>query len=153
MKDDIFKRFIKSIGIMFGCFLFLYCMIVTTQKHPKGIALTIVVATEFISKGLIYLFIVSGIFILATILIEKVLAKKRINKEQVERIERERQSEIIYLKQEINHLKSKLEEVQDEKIKVVVALNEEKKRRIEFEDHLKNRSPQAAVNEALGHFL
>lgn len=153
MKDDIFERFIKSIGIMFGCFLLLYFMIVTTQKNPKGIALTIVVATEFIGKSLIYLSIVGGIFILATILIENFLAKKRINKEQAERIERERQSEIIYLKQEINRLKLKLEEVQDEKIKVVVALNEEKKRRIEFEVHLKNRTAQAAVNEALGHFL
>lgn len=153
MKDEIFERFIKSIGIMLGCFLLLYCMIVTTQKNPKGIALTIVVATEFIGKVLICLSIVSGIFILATILIKNVLAKKRIHNEQVERIERERQSEIIYLKQEINHLKLKLEEVQDEKIKVVAAFNEEKKRRIEFEDHLKNRTPQAAVNEALGHFL
>ena len=153
MKDDIFEKFIKSLGIMFGCFLLLYCMIVTTQKHPKGIALKIVMATEFVGKGLIYLSIVGGIFILATILIENVLAKKRINKEQEEWIERERQSEIIYLKQEINRLKSKLEEIQDEKIKVVVALNEEKKRRIEFENHLKNRTAQAAVNEALGHFL
>ena len=37
MNDDIFERFIKSIGIVLGGFLLLYCLIVTTQKHPRGI--------------------------------------------------------------------------------------------------------------------
>jgi hypothetical protein len=153
VKDDIFERFIKSIGIMFGCFLLLYCMIVSTQKHPRSIALKIVVVTEFVAKGLFYIAIGAGVLFLTATLIKNVLAKKRIKKEEEKRIEREKHTELMYLKQEIDRLKSHLEEAHDEKRKIVQAFHQEQARRVEFENHLKNRTPQEAVNEALNHFL
>ena len=153
MNDDIYERFIKTIGIMFGGYFFLYIMIVTTQKPPRGIALKIVIAFEMIAKGFFYIALVVGASCFLAALIDNHLTKKRIYQEQKERIERERRAELIYLKQEIEKLKHELEEVEDENRKYVVALNEEKDRRIKFENHLKNRTAQAAVNEALGHFL
>lgn len=55
MNDDIFERFIKSTGIMFGGYLFLIIMIVTTQKPPREIALKIEIAFEMMAKGLFYI--------------------------------------------------------------------------------------------------
>jgi hypothetical protein len=153
VKDDIVERFIKSIGIMFGCFLLLYCMIVTTQKHPRGIALKIVVATEFVAKGVFYIGLAIGMISLLTVLIENHMTKKRIKKEEQTHIERERQAYLMSLKQEIESLKRQIEEAHDEKRKLVQAYHQEQARRVEFENHLKNRTPKAAVNEALGHFL
>jgi hypothetical protein len=153
VKDDIFERFIKSIAIMFGCFLLLYCMIVTTQKHPRGIALKIVVVTEFVAKGLFYIGLGIGIISLLTVLIENHMTKKRIKKEEQAHIERERQAYLMSLKQEIESLKRQLKDGHDEKRKFVQAYHKEQARRVEFENHLKNRTPQAAVSEALGHFL
>lgn len=153
MKDDILERFIKTIGIMFGCFLLLYCMIVSTQKHPRGIALKIIVVSEYVAKGLFYIAIVAGILFFAVALIENVLTKKRIKKEKQERIEKEKNAELMYLKHEIESLKRKLEESHEETRKFVQAFHEEQGRRVEFENHLKNRTAQTAVNEALNHFL
>ncbi|MFZ4713713.1 MAG: tyrosine-type recombinase/integrase [Bacteriovoracaceae bacterium] len=87
MNDDIFERFIKSIGIVLGGFLLLYCLIVTTQKHPRGIALKIVVLTEFVAKGLFYIGLGLGVISLLTILIENRIRKKRIKKEEQAHIE------------------------------------------------------------------
>lgn len=153
MNDDIFERFIKSIGIVLGGFLLLYCLIVTTQKHPRGIALKIVVVTEFVTKGLFYIGLGIGIISLVAAIIENHLTKKRIKKEKQAHIERERQAELIYLKQEIERLKRRLDEANEEKSKIVVAFHQEQARRVEFENHLKNRTAKAAVDEALGHFL
>lgn len=153
MNDDIFERFIKSVGIVIGGFCLLYLMIVTTQQHPSGIALKIVVITEFVTKGLFYIALGIGIFSFLAAIIENHLIKKRNKKEEQIQLERKRQSELVYLKQEIESLKRGLEEANDEKRKLVVALNEEKARRVEFETHLKNRTAKAAVDEALGHFL
>ncbi len=153
MNDDIFERFIKSIGIVFGGFLFLYCLIITTQKHPRGIALKIVVVTEFVAKGLFYIGLGIGIISLLTVLIENHMTRNRIKKEEQAHIERERQEYIMSLKQEIESFKRQLEEAHDEKRKFVQAYHQEQARRVEFENHLKNRTPQAAVTEALGHFL
>ncbi len=138
---------------MFGCFLLLYCMIVSTQKHPRGIALKIVVVTEFVAKGFFYIAIAAGVLFFAAVLIENVLTKKRIKKEGQERIGRERHAELVYLKQEIKCLKRKLEESREETRIFVQAFHQEQAHRVEFENHLKNRTPQAAVNEALNHFL
>ena len=153
MNDDIFERFIKSIGIVLGGFLFLYCLIVNTQKHPRGIALKIVVVTEFVAKGLFYIGLGIGIISLLTVLIENRMTKKRIKKEEQAHIEREKQAYLISLKQEIESLKRQLEEAHDEKRKFVQAYHQEQASRFEFENHLKNRTAQAAVTEALGHFL
>ena len=153
MNDEIFERFMKSVGIVIGGFFLLYLMIVTTQKHPKGIALKIVVATELATKGLIYVALAVGILVFVVALIGNHLAKKRIKKEEEERIERERHAQIIYLKQEIESLKRRLDEANDEKTKFVVAFHQEQARRVEFENHLKNRTAKTAVDEALGHFL
>ncbi len=153
MKDDIFERFFKSIAIMFGCFLLLYCMIVSTQKHPRGIALKIVMVTEFVAKGLFYIAVGAGVLFFVAALIENILAKKRIKKEQEKQIVREKHTELMYLKQEIENLKCQLEDAHDEKRKIVQAFHQEQERRVKFENHLKNRTPQAAVNEALNHFL
>ncbi len=153
MNDDIFERFIKSIGIVLGGFLLLYCMIVTTQKHPRGIALKIAVVTEFVAKGLFYIGLGIGIISLLTVLIENHMTKKRIKKEEQAHIERERQAYLMSLKQEIESLKRHLKDAYDEKRKFVQAYHQEQARRVEFENHLKNRTPQAAVSEALGHFL
>ena len=153
MNDDIFERFIKSIGIVFGGFLVLYLTIVTTQKPPRGIALKIVLASELLAKGFFYMALVVGISLLIGTIVNSQLTKKQIKKEKEERIERERHTELLYLKKEIESLKRKLEDTNDEKRKYVVALHEEQARRLEFENHLKNRTAQAAVTEALGHFL
>ncbi len=153
MNDDIFNRFIKSIGIVLGGFLLLYCMIIATQKHPSGIALKIVVATEFVAKGLFYIALGVGLIAFLAILIENYIKKKRIKKEEQAHIERERQAYLMSIKQEIESLKRQLEEARDEKRKFVQAYHQEQARRVEFENHLKNRTPQAAVKEALGHFL
>ena len=153
MNDDIFERFIKSVGIVIGGYLLLYCLIITTQKHPRGIALKIVVATEFVVKGLFYIALVGGVIALLALLIETHLTKKRIKKEEEERIESERNAQLVYLEQEIESLKRQLKEANEQKNKYLIALNEEKTRRVEFENHLENRTPQAAVSEALGHFL
>lgn len=128
-------------------------MIVSTQKHPRGIALKIVVVTEFVAKGLFYIAIGAGVLFFTAALIENVLAKKRIKKEEEKRIEREKHTELMYLKQEIDRLKRQLEEAHDEKRKIVQTFHQEQAHRVEFENHLKNRTPQAAVNEALNHFL
>ena len=127
MNDDIFERFIKSIGIVNGF--------------------------EFVAKGLFYIVLVVGISCFLATLIDGHLTKKRFKKEEEERVEKKRHAELLYLKKEIENLKHKLEEAKDENRKYVVALNEDKDRRIRFENHLKNRTAQAAVNEALGHFL
>ena len=153
MNDDIFERFIKSIGIVLGGFLLLYCMIISTQKHPRGIALKIVVATEFVAKGLFYIGLGIGIISLLTVLIENHMTKKRIKNEEQAHIERGKQAYLMSLKQEIESLKRQLEKAHDEKRKFVQAYHQEQARRVEFENHLKNRTPQAAVTEALGHFL
>lgn len=153
VNDDIFERFIKSIGIVFGGFLLLYCLIIITQKHPRGIALKIVVVTEFVAKGLFYIGLGVGIISLLTVLIENQMRKIRIKKEEQAHNERERQAYLMSLSQEIESLKRQLEETQDEKRKFVQAYHQEQARRVEFENHLKNRTPQAAVTEALGHFL
>jgi predicted membrane protein len=153
MKDAIFERFIKSISIVLIGFFLLYLLITTTQKHPHGIALKIVVVTEFVAKGLFYIALAVGMICLITILIENHLTKKRIKKEGEELIERKRQAELMYLKSDIESLKRRLEESKAETTKFVVAFHEEQARRVEFETHLKNRTAKAAVNEALGHFL
>lgn len=153
MNDDIFERFIKSIGIVLGGLLLLYCLILTTQKRPHGIALKIVVFIEFVPKGLFYIGLGIGIISLLTVLIENHMTKKRIKKEEQAHIERERQAYLISLKQEIVSLKRQLEEAHDEKRKFVQAFHQEQAHRVEFETHLKNRTAQAAVDEALGHFL
>lgn len=153
MNDDIFNRFIKSVGIVFGGFLLLYCLIITTQRHPGGIALKIVVATEFVVKGLFYIALGVGVIALLAVLIETHLTKKRIKKEEKARIASESSAQLVYLKQEIERLKRQLEEAHDEKRKLVQAFHQEQARRVEFETHLKNRTANAAVNEALGHFL
>ena len=153
MNDDIFERFIKSLGIVLGGFLLIYCLIITTQKHPRGISLKIVVVTEFVVKGLFYIAISVGVIAFLAVIIENHVSKKRTKKEEEERIERERHNERVYLKQEIESLKLKLEESKAETTKFVVAFHQEQSRRIEFETHLKNRTAKAAVDEALGHFL
>ena len=153
MKDDIVERFIKSIGIVLIGFILLYLLITTTQKHPRGIALKIVVVTEFVAKGLFYVALAVGMICLITVVIENHLTKKRIKKEEEELIERKRQAELMYLKSDIESLKCRLEESKAETTKFVVAFHEEQARRVEFETHLKNRTAKAAVNEALGHFL
>lgn len=153
MKEDIAERFVKSIGIVLIGFILLYLLITTTQKHPRGIALKIVVVTEFVAEGLFYVALAIGMICLITVVIENHLTKKRIEKEEEERIEREKHTELMYLKQEIENLKRQLEEAHDEKRKIVQAFHQEQAHRVEFENHLKNRTPQAAVNEALNHFL
>lgn len=153
MNDDIFERFIKSIGIVLGCFLLLYCLIVTTQKHPRGIALKIVVVTEFVAKGLFYIGLVIGIISFIIVLIENQMTKKRIKKEEQVHIGRERQAHLMSLKQEIEGLKRQLEDSHDEKRKLIHAFHLEHARRVEFETHLKSRTAKVAVDEALGHFL
>lgn len=153
MKDDIFERFIKSIGIVLIGFFLLYLLITTTQKHPRGIALKKVVVTEFVAKGLFCIALAVGITCVLAVVIENHLTKKRIKKEEEELIERKRQAELMYLKSDIESLKRRLEEAKAETTKFVVAFHEEQARRVEFETHLKNRTAKAAVNEALGHFL
>ena len=153
MNDDIFNRFIKSIGIVLGGFLLLYCMIISTQKHPRGIALKIVVATEFVAKGLFYIALGVGIIAFLAILIENQITKNRIKKEEQAHLEREKNAHLMSLKQEIERLKRRLEEANEETTKFVVAFHQEQARRVEFETHLKNRTAKAAVDEALGHFL
>lgn len=153
MNDDIFERFIKSIGIVFGGFLLLYCLIVTTQKHPRGIALKIVVATEFVAKGLFYIALGVGIITFLAILFENHITKKRIKKEEQAHLERETNAHLMSLKQEIESLKRQIEDAHNEKRKLVQAFHQEQARRVEFETHLKNRTAKAAVDEALVHFL
>jgi ketosteroid isomerase-like protein len=153
VNDYIFNRFIKSLGIVFGGFLFLYCMIITTQKHPRGIALKIVVVTEFVAKGLFYIALAVGIIAFLAALIETNITKKRIKKEEQAHIERERNAHLMSLKQEIESLKRQLEDAHDEKRKIVQAFHQEQARMVESKKHLKNRTAQAAVTEALGHFL
>lgn len=153
MNDDIFNRFIKSIAIMLGGFLLLYCMIITTQKHPRGIALKIVVATEFVAKGLFYIALGVGIITFMAVLIENHQTKKRLKKEKQAHLERERNAHLMSLKQEIESLKRQIEDAHDEKRKLVQAFHQEQTRRVEFETHLKNRTAKVAVDEALGHFL
>lgn len=153
MNDDIFNRLIKSIGIVLGGFLLLYCMIIATQKHPRGIALKIVVATEFVAKGLFYIALGVGIIAFLAVLIENHQTKKRLKKEEQVHIEKERNAHLMSLKQEIERLKRQIEDAHDEKRKLVQAFHQEQARRVEFETHLKNRTATAAVDEALGHFL
>lgn len=153
MKDDIIERFIKSIGIVLIGFIVLYLLITTTQKHPRGIALKIVVVTEFVAKGLFYIAIAVGIICLVTVMVENHLTKKRMRQKEEERIERKRQAELMYLRSDIERLKRRLEESKAETTKFILAFHEEQQRRVEFESHLKNRTAKAAVDEALGHFL
>jgi large-conductance mechanosensitive channel len=153
VKEDIVERFVKSIGIVLIGFILLYLLITTTQKHPRGIALKIIVITEFVAKGLFYVAIAVGIICLVTVMIESHLTKKRMRKKEEERIERKRQAELMYLKSDIESLKRRLEESKAETTKFVVTFHEEQARRVEFETHLKSRTAKAAVNEALGHFL
>lgn len=153
VKDDIIERFIKSIGIVLIGFIVLYLLITTTQKHPRGIALKIVVVTEFVAKGLFYIAIAVGIICLVTVMVENHLTKKRMRQKEEERIERKRQAELMYLRSDIERLKRRLEESKAETTKFILAFHEEQQRRVEFESHLKNRTAKAAVDEALGHFL
>jgi hypothetical protein len=128
-------------------------MIISTQKEPRGISLKIVMATEFMAKGIFYTALVVGTFIFLALLIDDYRNEKRIKKENEERLERERHAQLIYLKQEIEGLNRRLDEAHQETKKYVFALNDEKSRRIDSENHLKNRTAKAAVDEALGHFL
>lgn len=153
MNDDIFERIFKSVGIVVGGFFLIYLMIITTQKKPTGIALKIVVATEFMAKGLFYTALVLGTIIFLSLLIEDYRAQKRATRENEEQLERERHAQLVYLKQEIESLNRRLDEAHRETKKYVVALHEEQARRVESENHLKNRTAKAAVDEALGHFL
>lgn len=153
MNDDIFERFIKSVGIVIGVFFLLYLMIITTQKHPRGIALKIVDASELMAKGLFYTALVLGAIIFLAFLIEDYRTQKKAQKENEDRLERERHAQLVYLKQEIESLNSRLDEAHRETKKYVLALHEEQARRIESENYLKNRTAKAAVDEALGHFL
>lgn len=153
MNDDIFERFLKSVGIVISGLFLLYLMIITTQKQPRGIALKIVLATELLAKGLFYAALSIAALVVVTVLVEGHFTKKRIRKEEAVRTEKERHAQIMYLKQEIESLKRRLDEAHTEKTKYVVAFHEEQARRVEFENHLKNRTAKAAVDEALGHFL
>lgn len=153
MNDDIFERFLKTVGIVIGGFFLIYLMILTTQKQPRGIALKIVMATEFMAKGLFYTALGLGTIIFLALLIENYRNEKRIKKENEERLERERHAQLVYLKQEIESLNRRLDEAHREMKTYVVALHEEQARRVESENHLKNRTAKAAVDEALGHFL
>lgn len=153
MNDDIFERILKSTGIVVGGFFLIYLMIITTQKQPSGIALKIVIATEFMAKGIFYVSLAAGTFIVLAIHIEGHFSRKRIKKEDDARIEIERHTQIVYLKQEIESLNRRLDEAHRETKKYVVAFHQEQARRVESENHLKNRTAKAAVDEALGHFL
>jgi hypothetical protein len=153
VNDTIIERFIKSIGIVLGGFLLIYCLIMTTQKHPSGIVLKIILATEFVAKGLFYIALGVGLIVFLAILIDDHLTKKRKKKEDQALTERERQAYLMSLKQEIERLTRRLEESREETRKFVRAFHEEQQRRVEFEAHLKNRTAKAAVDEALGHFL
>jgi hypothetical protein len=79
MEDDILKRLGKTAGILVGGYLFLYIMIVTTQKRPVGIALLIVRATESLARGLLYLSILAAIAFFGLSFIEHINAKKKKN--------------------------------------------------------------------------
>ena len=153
MGDDIFERLMKSIGIVVGGFFLLYMMITTTQKQPRGIALKIVQGTELMAKGLFYTALVVGTIIFLALLIDEYRTDKRIKKENEESLERERHAQLSYLKKEIECLNRRLEESHKDTQKYVVAFHEEQARRTETENHLKNRTAKAAVDEALGHFL
>ena len=153
MNDDIFERFIKSVSIVIGGFFLLYLMIITTQKHPRGIALKIVEASELMAKGLFYTALVLGAIICLAFLIEDYRTQKKAQKEIEDRLERERHAQLVYLKQEIECLNRRLDEAHKETKNYVVALHQEQARRVESENHLKNRTAKAAVDEALGHFL
>ena len=153
MNDDIFERVLKSVGIVGGGILLIYLMIITTQKEPRGIALKIVMATEFMAKGLFYGALVVGSIIFFTLLIEDYRNEKRIKKENEERLERERHAQLVYLKQEIESLNRRLDEARKETKKYVAAFHEVQARKSDSENHLKNRTAKAAVDEALGHFL
>ncbi len=97
MEDDIFERLGKTAGVLVAGYLFLYIMIVTTQKRPVGIALLIVRATESLARGLLYLSILAAIAFFGLSFIEHIKAKKKKQKEHEERLERERQSKFIFL--------------------------------------------------------
>lgn len=153
MKDDIFERLGKTAGILVGGYLFLYIMIVTTQKRPFGIALLIVNATETLAKGLLYLSIFAAIAFFGLSLIEHIKAKKKKQKEDENRIERERQLKIISLEQENGRLEQQLILAETEKQAALLALQEERARKVGQEHHLMKRSAEEAVDEAFKHFM
>ncbi len=152
MEDDIFKRLAKTAGILVGGYLFLYIMIVTTQKRPVGIALMIVKATETLAKGLLYLLIFAAIAFFGLSLIEHIKAKKKKQKENEKRIERERQSKIISLEQEKGRLEQQLILAEKEKQTALLSLQAERARKVGQEHHLVKRSAEEAIDEALKHF-
>lgn len=153
MKDDIFERLGKTAAILVGGYLFLYIMIVTTQKRPAGIALIIVNATEALAKGLFFLCFLVAMGLLGFSLIEHFKVKKQKQKEEQERIERERESKIIFLEKENNRLEQQLNMAKDEKQAVLIALQAERTRKAGQEDHLIKRSAEEAVDEAFKHFM
>lgn len=153
MEDDIFERLGKTAAVLVGGYFFLYIMIVTTQRRPAGIALLIVNATESLAKGLLFLSILVAVVLFGISLIEHIKAEKKKQKEQEDRIERERQSKIIFLEQENKRLERHLILAKEEKQRAVAALQIERAREIGQENHLKKRSAEEAVDEAFKHFM
>jgi hypothetical protein len=152
MEEDIFERLGRTAGVLVGGYLFLYIMIVATQKRPVGIALLIVNATEALAKGLLYLLIFSAIAFFVIFLIEHIKTKKKQHKEHEERSERDRQSKIISLEQEKERLERQLILAEKEKQAALLALQAERTRKVGQEHHLMKRSAEEAVDEAFKHF-
>lgn len=107
MDNDIFERILKSVGVVIGGIILIYLIIISTQKEPRGISLKIVLATEFIAKGLFYTALVVGTFIFLALIIDDYHNEKRIKNETVDfnRGTIDLSETIIWIKGKPHHVK------------------------------------------------
>jgi membrane protein implicated in regulation of membrane protease activity len=151
--DDLGDRFLKSLGIILGGYLFIYFLIVITGQHRFGVSALIYQGMNFVFLCLVRIVLVS---VIGLILFHGVAyyfkSKTKKEKEELERAKK--------LEQELIREEIRIREQEEVKIKAEVELEKEKLKLIEIEKRqaerkkfFLNRSAEKANDDALKHFL
>ncbi len=151
--DDLGERFLKSLGLIFGCFILIYIMIANSSQRPIGVNLVI-----YETMNSIFLWGLRALLAVVVGLILFVCGSyyfKQKEEKKLELKENEKRKQ-----QELRREAKELEEEEQRRIKKEAAAEaarlleiEHQRRHIEKEQHLKTRSAQDANAEALKHFL
>jgi len=151
--DDLVERLLKTLRIVFGLLLFMYLMIANSPGMKRGLNL---VFYNGMNQLFYWLLWIAVIVILGSILVAAgtyYFESQAKNKEKLEEEEKQRLYENYRKAERIKTLEQKRIDEQEKSETARLYKIEKRRRQIEKEQHLKNRSAEEANHEALKHFL
>lgn len=152
-SDDILKRISQTIGVFGGGYLFLYLVIVETQRPPIGYALKFVQIFEAVAKWLFVIAVIIAVLFFMLAIIGHVKSKKQLEREQQESIKQKEEWERQKSIREAEEAKQKELKLEQEKLARELRQQELEQRQIKKETYLKNRSTEDATKDALQDFM